>query len=82
MADLPTGTVTFLFTDTQGSTTLAQAHPAEWEAARARHHAVLHQAIEAHAIQKVWLKDICPEHLDILPKTLWHWPRVIRTRMV
>ena len=29
MSDLPTGTVTFLFTDIEGSTTLAQQFPAE-----------------------------------------------------
>ena len=45
---LPTGTVTFLFTDIEGSTQLAQAHPAEWEAARARHHAILRAAAETH----------------------------------
>ena len=29
---LPTGTVTFLFTDIEGSTKLAQGHPETWEA--------------------------------------------------
>ena len=48
MADFPTGTVTFLFTDIEGSTKLAQQHPAEWEAARQRHHAILREAIETH----------------------------------
>src|SRR3974377_1781212 len=48
MADLPTGTVTFLFTDIEGSTTLAQQFPAELPALLARHHAILHQAIKAH----------------------------------
>ncbi len=32
MPSLPTGTVTFLFTDIEGSTKLAQAHPETWEA--------------------------------------------------
>src|SRR5262245_27904732 len=44
----PSGTVTFLFTDIEGSTKLAQAHPTEWEAARQRHHAILRVAAEAH----------------------------------
>src|SRR5438477_8894082 len=44
----PSGTVTFLFTDIEGSTRLAQAHPADWESARQRHHAILGAAIEAH----------------------------------
>ena len=48
MPDLPTGTVTFLFTDIEGSTTLAQQFPAELPALLARHHAILHQSIEAH----------------------------------
>jgi predicted ATPase/class 3 adenylate cyclase/Tfp pilus assembly protein PilF len=47
MSSPPTGTVTFLFTDIEGSTTLAQQHPAEWESARQRHHAILREAIEA-----------------------------------
>jgi predicted ATPase/class 3 adenylate cyclase/predicted negative regulator of RcsB-dependent stress response len=48
VADLPTGTVTFLFTDIEGSTKLAQGHPAAWESARQRHHAILRTATEAH----------------------------------
>ena len=45
---LPTGTVTFLFTDIEGSTSLAREHPAAWEIARARHHAILREAIETN----------------------------------
>ncbi|MCA1554486.1 MAG: adenylate/guanylate cyclase domain-containing protein, partial [Chloroflexi bacterium] len=45
---IPSGTVTFLFTDIEGSTQLAQAHPATWEAMRARHHALLRAAIDVH----------------------------------
>jgi predicted ATPase/class 3 adenylate cyclase len=44
----PTGTVTFLFTDIENSTTLAREHPETWEAARARHHAILNTAIESN----------------------------------
>jgi len=32
MISLPSGTVTFLFTDIEGSTRLAQKHPETWEA--------------------------------------------------
>jgi predicted ATPase/class 3 adenylate cyclase len=46
--NLPSGTVTFLFTDIEGSTRFAQQFPAELPALLARHHAVLHEAIEAH----------------------------------
>jgi predicted ATPase/class 3 adenylate cyclase/Tfp pilus assembly protein PilF len=44
--NLPTGTVSFLFTDIEGSTGLAQAYPADWESWRERHHAILQSAIE------------------------------------
>src|SRR5688572_4549829 len=48
MPKLPTGTVTFLFTDVEGSTRLWQAHPLAMEAAIARHDALLRGAVEAH----------------------------------
>ena len=48
MSALPTGTVTFLFTDIEGSTKLAQGHGENWETLRARHHAILQSAIESH----------------------------------
>ena len=48
MKNLPTGTVTFLFTDIEGSTKLAQAHPDKWDALQQRHHAILQSAIESH----------------------------------
>ncbi|HSR31914.1 MAG TPA: adenylate/guanylate cyclase domain-containing protein [Anaerolineae bacterium] len=47
-ANLPTGTVTFLFTDIEGSTKLAQQHRATWEALRDRHHAILRSALANH----------------------------------
>src|SRR5688572_27681717 len=46
--NLPTGTVTFLFTDIEGSTKLAQEHPDKWESLRERHHAILQSAMDAH----------------------------------
>ena len=48
MPDLPEGTVTFLFTDLEGSTALLEAHPAAYREAMARHHALLRAAVEAH----------------------------------
>lgn len=48
MGMLPSGTVTFLFTDIEGSTKLAQEHPARMPALLARHNEILYQAIEAH----------------------------------
>src|SRR5687768_15343686 len=47
MNNLPTGTVTFLFTDIEGSTKLAREHPETWETLRSRHHQVLREAIES-----------------------------------
>jgi len=43
----PTGTVTFLFTDIEGSTTLWEQHPDAMQAALARHDRMLRQAIES-----------------------------------
>ena len=48
MSDLPTGTVTFLFTDIEGSTRLWEQHPRVMPAALARHHALLTEGIEQH----------------------------------
>ena len=45
---LPSGTVTFLFTDIEGSTKLAQQYPDQWESLRERHHAILQSAMDAH----------------------------------
>jgi class 3 adenylate cyclase len=45
---LPTGTVTFLFTDIEGSTRLWELHPELMKAVPARHDAILRQAIEAN----------------------------------
>ena len=45
---LPTGTVTFLFTDIEGSTKLAEEHSDKWESLRERHDSILRKAIEAN----------------------------------
>ena len=44
----PTGTVTFLFTDLEGSTRLWQEHPEVMQQASARHDDLVREAIEAH----------------------------------
>lgn len=48
MNHIPSGTVTFLFTDIEGSTKLAQQYPDAMPALLARHHEILHQFIQAH----------------------------------
>ena len=45
--DLPSGTVTFLFTDIEGSTRLWEQHPQAMAGALARHDAIMRQAIAA-----------------------------------
>src|SRR5437870_6601093 len=49
MTTLPSGTVTFLFTDVEGSTLLWERHPDAMRAAMARHDALMRQAVEARA---------------------------------
>ncbi len=46
--NLPSGTVTFLFTDIEGSTRLWEEHPEAMSLALARHDALMRQAIEQH----------------------------------
>src|SRR5215216_1570142 len=46
---LPAGTVTFLFTDIEGSTKLWERYPEAMKGALARHYAILQEAVEAHA---------------------------------
>jgi predicted ATPase/class 3 adenylate cyclase len=46
---LPSGTVTFLYTDIEGSTKLAQEYPEEWETLRAKHDAILREAIGSNS---------------------------------
>ena len=47
MSTPPSGTVTFLFTDIEGSTQLAQQYPDAMPALLARHHEILNQSIQA-----------------------------------
>jgi class 3 adenylate cyclase len=53
MGDLPTGTVTFLFTDVEGSTALWERHEALMRAVAARHDALLDALITAHGGSRV-----------------------------
>jgi class 3 adenylate cyclase len=46
--ELPDGTVTFLFTDREGSTRLLEAHPAAYREAVRRPHDLLRAALEGH----------------------------------
>ena len=47
MGTLPTGTVTFLFTDIEGSTRLAREDPAMWERSRQIHDSIMRSSIES-----------------------------------
>ena len=48
MDNVPTGTVTFLFTDIEGSTKLAQEHPEHMPSLLTRHNEILTQSIEGN----------------------------------
>src|SRR5216117_3623992 len=48
MTDLPTGTVTFLLTDVEGSTRLWEEHPQAMRAAAVRHDAAIESLTEQH----------------------------------
>src|SRR5919112_4051803 len=48
MHSLPSGTVTFLFTDIEGSTTLWEHYPEETHAALVRHDTLVEDAITGH----------------------------------
>ncbi|HSM71767.1 MAG TPA: adenylate/guanylate cyclase domain-containing protein, partial [Anaerolineales bacterium] len=48
MSSLPSGTVTFLFTDIEGSTKLWEKHPEEMKSALARHDSILKEAVDSN----------------------------------
>ena len=48
MPELPTGTVTFLFTDLEGSTRLWEQQPDAMKDALARHDSILRETVESH----------------------------------
>ena len=48
MTELPSGTVTFLFTDIEGSTRLWEEHPEAMQGALACHDAIVGEAVAAH----------------------------------
>jgi len=48
VSELPSGTVTFLFTDLEGSTRLWEEHPDAMQDALARHDEILRGAVAGH----------------------------------
>ena len=48
MPALPTGTVTFLFTDVEGSTRLWERHPEQMQTALARHDQLIESLVDQH----------------------------------
>ena len=48
MTDLPSGTVTFLFSDIEGSTRLWEEHPDAMRECLARHDEIMRRAVTAH----------------------------------
>ena len=66
MADLPTGTVTFLLTDIKGRATRWKQHCAAMEVALARHDAILRHAMTGHdgvRWSRAWNAAPKPRHL-------------------
>ena len=53
-----TGTVTFLFTNIEGSTKLAREYAEMWDSSRARHHAIFSCAI--HTSNSLREKELGP----------------------
>jgi class 3 adenylate cyclase len=53
VAELPSGLVTFLFTDVVGSTRLSEEHPEAWRVASLRHDEIVRDAIASHRGQVV-----------------------------
>lgn len=47
MSDLPSGTVSFLFTDIEETTKMARENAETWESLRSRHYQILRKAIES-----------------------------------
>ena len=45
----PSGNITFLFTDIEGSTKLSQDYPETLQSALDIHHAIMHKAIESNS---------------------------------
>jgi class 3 adenylate cyclase len=93
---LPTGTVTFLFTDLEGQTPLWEERPELMRVALARHDALLRQAVDAHGGQVVkmtgdGLHAAFARAPDALAAALaaqralmaeaWELPRPLRARM-
>ena len=75
MADLPTGTVTFLFTDIEGSTRLWEQDAPAMQEALARHDEILPGAIEVNGGQffKTVVDAFCaafPTDVGAIPMTL------------
>ena len=51
MTSLPSSTITFLFTDIEGSTKLAREHPQTWEVERRQYHYIVRKAFENLLVQ-------------------------------
>jgi len=75
LAELPTGTATFLFTDIEGSTRLLQQLGERFPEILARHHALIRSAIQAHGGREVHVHGdaffaVFPRVMDAVLATL------------
>ena len=58
MGTRPTGTVTFLFTDIEGSTRLWEEHPSDMRVALERHDRILRSVIEDQGGYIEWIYEL------------------------
>jgi DNA-binding sugar fermentation-stimulating protein len=73
MSEYPTGTVTFLFTDIEGSTKLSQQYPGAMPGLLTRHNEILNQAVESHIrimkIKPAYVRSTAYVLLESHPRT-------------
>jgi class 3 adenylate cyclase len=94
MGSLPTGTVTFLFTDIEGSTRLLDALGADYDAEFAKHREIIRTAVAAHGGVEVNTEGdaifaVFPSAAEALLATAraqraladQPWPQPLRVRM-
>jgi transcriptional regulator with XRE-family HTH domain len=76
---LPSGTVTFLFTDIEGSTLLSQIQPEAMKPALARHHIILRTAIESNSGHVFQMdSDVCVMNLGVrLNQSMSAWDYIL-----
>ncbi|HLZ31089.1 MAG TPA: adenylate/guanylate cyclase domain-containing protein [Chloroflexota bacterium] len=71
---LPTGTVTFLFTDIEGSTRLWEADPESMRQALIHHDRLIDELVHQHAGTLVRPRGECDSRFAVFPSHQTRWP--------